>query len=411
MRRFFLLSLIGCALLAVGCQRAPVLKPEPTPSPPPVRTGRVADFFPGPGATTTTSWTEAEALVARLKLPAGFSISVFAVGLAKPRQAVFAPDGTLLVADLERGAVYALPDADGDGRADRALVVLDRLDFPNSLALHHGYLYIAVKDGVYRSRYDAIKFTAAKPEKIVSLPARPDIRHQTRTVAVGPDEKLYITVASTCDVCVEIDPRYASMLHANLDGSEVKIFSPGLRNTVYFAFDRAGRMWGNDMGQDDLGDDLPPDELNLIQEGRHYGWPYCYGNRVIGTLASSTFACRESTPPAHAYTAHAAPLGIAFIPSSAQFPAAWQGDAVVALHGSWNIEPPVGYKVVRLEMSGGRVVKEHDLVTGWLEYVPGENSAGTSPGRPAYVAFDAAGALYVVDDKAGAIFRMTRKSP
>ena len=411
-RRSRALSLTVAVLLgAAACQRrgAPPGSSVPPADRPSVATGRVADEFTVPSPSdSSAAWQRAEAVARRLKLPDGFSIAPYAVGFKKPRALAFASDGTPLVADLETGAIVALPDRDGDGRADANVKILERLDFPNSIAVDGATLLIAVKDGIYRSTYDPAVRSAGKPEKIVPLPVRAGIRHQTRTVAVGPDGRLYIAVSSTCDACEEPDERYAALLVADRDGGNVRVYAQGLRNTVYFTFDRAGRIWGNDMGQDDLGPTLPPDELNVIQNGRHYGWPYCYGNNQLGTFSSNPTVCQGKTPPAYAYPAHVAPLGIRFI-NSPQFPAAWQGDAISALHGSWNIEPPAGYKVVRLKIDGVRVLGMEDFITGWLEHVPGQNSALTSPGRPAYLAFDPDGRLFVVDDSAGAVFRVSAR--
>jgi len=350
-----------------------------------------------------------EYLLNRLEIPDGYEISIFASGFVKPRSLTFAPNGTMLVGDLETGDIFALPDENNDGVADGIHIVLENLDFPNSIDFYEDNLFVALKNGVFSYRYDQNSFKGSDQKKVVPLPVKALIRHQTRTIQFGPDEKMYIAVSSTCDACEEDDERYATILQANPDGSGVSIFARGLRNTVYFTFDSKGQIWGNDMGQDDLGPDLPPDEVNLIQQGNHYGWPYCYGDNIVGIFGNDSSECFNKTRPAYKYIAHVAPLGIAFI-DSPMFPADWQGDALTALHGSWNKEDPVGYKISRLIIENDQVVGEEDFITGWLEYIPGSNSALTSPGRPAYLIFDEQGSLYITDDKAGVIFKVTRKN-
>lgn len=193
------------------------------------------------------------------------------------------------------------------------------------------------------------------------------------------------------------------MLISDLDGSNIQVYATGLRNSVFFAFDKSGRLWGTDMGRDNLGDNLPPDELNIISIGSDYGWPYCYGKNVRDSKFFSgekVTYCAATQETAYDFPAHVAPLGLAFI-NSAMFSAADQGDLLVAFHGSWNSSTPVGYKIVKLSILGNSVVGMSDFLDGWLQ-------ANGVLGRPVDLVFDKAGALYISDDKAGVIYRLAK---
>ena len=152
------------------------------------------------------------------------------------------------------------------------------------------------------------------------------------------------------------------------------------------------------MGRDYLGDNLPPDEINLIEEGKHYGWPVCFGNRVYDRKFGQKTPefCQKTEPPVFELAAHVAPLGLVFV-DSPLFPASWEGDLLVALHGSWNRTTPVGYKVVRIKMKEGKPTEMEDFITGWLK-------GGEVLGRPVDLTFDQQGRLYLSDDKAGVVY-------
>src|SRR3989304_6418491 len=150
------------------------------------------------------------------------------------------------------------------------------LDRPHGIAFDGGSIYVAETDKVIRASYNPETFSVGIPQKLFDLPGGG--RHFTRTIRIL-DGKLYTSVGSSCDTCLEDSPLRASILVSNLDGSDLRVFAKGLRNTVFFTFDSSGNMWGTDMGRDFLGDNLPPDDVNLIEDGKDYGWPYCYGQK------------------------------------------------------------------------------------------------------------------------------------
>jgi glucose/arabinose dehydrogenase len=337
-----------------------------------------------------------------LAVPAGFAIELYADGIANARWLRFTPGGDLLVSTPRAGRVMLVErDADGDGRPDAVRPLVEGLDRPHGLELHEGWLYVGETGAVARVRYDAAsRRTQGDVERVVKgLPAGGN--HWTRTVRVGPDGWLYVSVGSSCNVCVESDPRRAALLRYRPDGSGEETVATGLRNSVGFDWRPAtGELYATDNGRDLLGDDFPPCELNRIVPGGFYGWPFAHGDRVpdpdLGAGREAEIA--GSIPPAHAFAAHNAPLGITFLRGES-WPDAYRGAALVALHGSWNRTRKDGYSVVSLHWDAEGRIDERPFVTGFLR---DEEVIG----RPVDVAEGPDGALYVSDDYAGAIYRV-----
>jgi glucose/arabinose dehydrogenase len=340
----------------------------------------------------------------RLRVPAGFSIGQFFTGLPNARFLRPTEAGDLLVSVPRTGTVHLLErDADGDGRADADRTLLEGLEKPHGLDLFQGWLYVAETNAIGRIRFDpATRETRGAYERILTgLPEKGN--HWTRTLRVGPDGWLYVSVGSSCNVCEEKDPRRAVMLRMRPDGSGQEIFATGLRNSVGFDWQPGtGELFATDNGRDLLGDDFPPCELNRITPGGFYGWPYANGENVpdpdFGAGHEAQIA--KALPPVHGFRAHNAPLGIVFLRSP---PAgdAYQGAALVALHGSWNRTQKDGYKVVSLHWKADGKIEERDFATGF-------EAGGDLIGRPVDVAEGPDGAIYVSDDYAGVIYRVTR---
>ena len=329
-----------------------------------------------------------------MQAPAGFAVHVYAEGLRGARFMALGPDGTPYLSLTREGRVVKLPDANGDGRADSVITVASGLNLPHGLAFRGDTLYIAENDKVVR-----LVPGAAAPEVVVpNLPGRGG--HFTRTIVFGPDGKLYVSVGSSCNLCDESDPRRAAVLRYNLDGSGEEIFAHGLRNSVGIAFDPAtGALWGTNNDRDNLGDDLPPDRINILREGGNYGWPQCYlPGKNNPEYANAD--CSGVLGPAITFQAHSAPLGIAFSTGSS-FPAEYRGGALVAYHGSWNRSAPTGYKVVYVRERDGRPVSISDFLTGFLP------DPGAPPwARPVGLLVLRDGSLLVSDDTGGYVFRV-----
>src|SRR5687768_1756788 len=214
--------------------------------------------------------------LADLVVPPGFSISVFASGLPGARLMTVSPEGVLLVARRRTHEVVALPDKNKDGIAEPE-VILSGLTTANSLAFRGGYLYIATTPAVMRVRWTNGVPDGA-PVVFATLPSSTPSVHTSRVLGFGPDGRLYVSIGSSCDVCIEDDQRRTTIQVFDRDGNG-RPFAAGLRNANGFDWDPAtGRLWAGDNGQDGLGPDFPPDEINLVEAGKHYGFPFFVGN-------------------------------------------------------------------------------------------------------------------------------------
>ncbi len=338
----------------------------------------------------------------RIRLPEGFVVNTWASGIENARLMRFTETGDLLVSSPRRGTIYLLGrDQNDDGAADGRRVLLDGLSRPHGVALHDGWLYVGETDAVLRVRFDAPSGTVSgKPERIVrGLPAGGN--HWTRTVGIGPDAKLYVSVGSSCNVCIEDDKRRAAIVRYDLDGRNETLYASGLRNAVGFDWrPGTGDLYATDNGRDFLGDDAPPCELDQVVEGGFYGWPFANGNRVpdpdLGEGHAAEIA--KSTPPVHAFGAHTAPLGMTFY-TGEQFPERYRGAVFVAQHGSWNRARKSGYEVVTVFLAPDGSTREEPFMTGF-------EVDERVYGRPVDAAVGPDGGLYVSDDFTGSIYRV-----
>lgn len=344
-----------------------------------------------------------------LNVPAGFEMSIFSSNLKGPRVLIFDSSGTLLVSDMDSGRVVALPDKDNNGAADSQVPVASGLNNPHGLAFTPGnprQLYVAETDQVAIFDYDPATMTAANKRKIIDLP--PSGGHITRTIMFAPppfEGQLLIAVGSSMNVGYETDPQRAKILIANADGSGLRPFASGLRNSVFMTVHpTTGQVWATENGRDYLGDNLPPDEVNIIQDGQDYGWPTCYGNNIHDTQFDKNQYVRDpcaGKTPAHVdLQAHSAPLGLAFVTSD-RWPSGYKYNLLVSFHGSWNRSSPTGYKVVRVKLdSKGTFQGVEDFITGWL----GSNNAIS--GRPVGILMRDDGTCFISDDDSGNVYRL-----
>jgi len=344
-----------------------------------------------------------------IQLPSGFKIEVFADGLGDsllsypgpapgPRMMLI-KNGTLMVSIPNKGLVAVLPDKDGDHKADSVSVFIDGLNHPHGLDYYSGWFYIAEENRLIRVKDTNNDFVAEKETIEVLMDNIPTGGHSTRTVKVH-NGSLYMSMGSSCNVCYETDARRAAITRCDLDGTNSTVFASGMRNAVGMAFHPlTGQLYATENGRDWLGDDLPPDEINLVEEGEDYGWPICYGKNIRDTdFDNNTYIrdpCEDCIPSLVDLQAHSAPLGLNFYYNNS-FPEEYQGNLFVCFHGSWNRQEPTGYKVVRINMTDLSV---HDFATGWLR----NNNV---LGRPVDVVVSNDGSLFVSDDNSGRIYRI-----
>ncbi len=341
-----------------------------------------------------------------LAIPLNFSLSIFANNLTNPRVIIMDPAGNLLTSIPSQGKVVALPDLNHDGIADEPLTLIDNLNQPHGMAFRcqnsstNCKLYVAETDGVRTYDYTTNPIRAFNEKKIIDLPG--GAIHFTRTLLYDQKiDKLFIAVGSDCNACVEKEWRRTKILIADPDGKNLRVYSSGLRNSVFMTFHpNTHQLWATEMGRDYLGDNLPPDEINIIKDGKDYGWPYCYGNKIADHVFAANHSCRDTEASYIDIPAHSAPLGLAFFPQNG-WPQDYQNNLLVAYHGSWNRSVATGYKIVRYKLDPqGKYIGEEDFLSGWLE------KDNTILGRPAGILITDNGTIYISDDKAGLIYKM-----
>ena len=340
-----------------------------------------------------------ETVSARLKLPDGYKIGVYADGLANVRVMALTSEGDIIVSLPRLGEIALVKaDLDGDGRSDGTVNLLTDLNRPHGITIKDNYLYVAENDQISRFVFDAGSQTVTGDQEVIFKGLPEGGNHWTRTMAFGPDERLYVTAGSSCNVCLETENYRATMLVMDADGSNFSVFATGLRNSVGFDWHPlTGALYATDNGRDLLGDDTPNCELNHVVEGGFYGWPFAYDDNVIDESMGRGHEAKVATAiaPAHGFGAHRAPLGMRFIKGDGYL----QNNALVALHGSWNHSELVGYKVVSLIFDDDGSIMEQDFITGFEQ-------DGDVIGRPVDILEGQDGAIYVTDDYTGVIYRV-----
>ena len=336
-----------------------------------------------------------------VKLPPGFSISIYASNVPHARSMTLSPNGTLFVGTRTAGIVYAVLDRDRDSTADEVIVIAKGLNMPNGVAFRDGALYVAEVSRILRyGRIEASLYNPPAPV-VVNRGFPTDRHHGWKFIRFGPDGKLYVPVGAPCNVCNPTDERYAAIWRMEPDGTGLERFAHGVRNTVGFDWHpTTEKLWFTDNGRDWMGDDQPPDELNRApRRGLHFGFPYCHGTNVPDPLYGAKRRCEEFTPPAVELGPHVASLGMRFY-TGAMFPKSYRGQIFIAEHGSWNRSTPIGYRITLVRLRGNRAVSYDVFADGWLR-------GGRAWGRPVDLLVMPDGALLVSDDYAGAIYRIS----
>ncbi len=367
-----------------------------------------------------------------LTLQAGFGIEIFAKDLPGARVMAFDSLHNMWVSQTGEGIVSLIERDQTTGEVRQHYPIFQNLRKPHGLIFGTGEeqltLYIAEEHRVSR----VAVYSESELEKLFDLPS--DGGHFTRTIMWLPgfeNQKMLISVGSSCNVCDENDSRRAKILIYDLKTRELKTFASGLRNSVFMTTHPVtGKIWATEMGRDLLGDDIPPDEINIIEEDKDYGWPICYGKNIHDTDFDQNVYIKnpcekpEKIPSYIDIQAHSAALGLAFVPEEG-WPEDYWHNLLVAYHGSWNRSVPTGYKIVRYKLDEeGKYLGVEDFITGWLIEPKRTDpqggrviNVGEAYGRPVDIlvqAFDKlravsssnppGGVIYISDDKAGVIY-------
>jgi glucose/arabinose dehydrogenase len=342
---------------------------------------------------------------AKLTVPPGFKIELWAGGFRTPRYMLLGPNQEVLLADSTRrpnGAVYVFPPGQ-----DKPRKLIQGLHQPYGLAYHDGYLYVGESDSVKRFPYDSKAMSAGPGQEIISLKGI-DRYHWTRNLLIDrAGKKLYVAVGSGSNDDVGEDPRRAAINRYNLDGTGHEFYARGTRNPVGIHwYPGTDVLWAGVEERDTLGDDLPPDYLTHIQEGGFYGWPFAYIGPHIDPINKDKAPAdlvRKSIVPDVLLGPHVAVLDFAFYTGD-QFPAEYRGGAFVAEHGSWNRSRRDGYQVAFVRFRNGQPSgPPKQVVTGWM--LSPENIDVW--GRPVAVLQLPDGSLLISDDGGRKIWRLS----
>lgn len=340
----------------------------------------------------------------RIRLPEGFSISVYAADVPNARSMALGEDGTLYVGTRAGDDVYAITDRDCDGKPDAVLTIASGLRMPNGVAIRDSALFVAEVSRVLRfddiaAQVRALEATPSRAPRFTVVNDRfpSDAHHGWKFIRFSPGGDLFVPVGAPCNVCEEKDPRYASIMRMKPSGEGLEVFASGIRNTVGFDWHPVtGELWFTDNGRDWLGDEWPPDELNSApRKGMHFGFPYCHGRGLPDPDFGGKAKCAEYTPAAQELGPHVAALGMRFY-TGTQFPEEYRNQIFIAEHGSWNRSTKIGYRVALVRLEENKPASYEVFADGWLH-------EGDVWGRPVDVLVMPDGSLLVSDDYAGAI--------
>lgn len=337
------------------------------------------------------------AILKRINLPQGFSISVFAE-VPNARGILVAADGTIY-AGSRHGQVMSMTDSNADGVAEQLRLRGKGLNAPNSLASQDATLYIGLQDKIVRLQPDDDGDSRSLVPVLDGINA--GRRHGARVIAFGPDRKLYVALGAPCNLC-DLSDLTGKIIRMNPDGSGREVVADGVRNSVGFDWHPlTGDLWFTDNGADGMGDDIPPDELNRVRRtGAHFGFPYIGGDGISHPGFEAADGPAEMISPEVALQPHSASLGIDFYTGS-MFPPEYRNDAFIAQHGSWNRSEPVGYRIIRVMFDdAGNPTGKQVFADGWLD------ADGDFNGRPVDLEELPDGSLLVSDDYAGVIYRI-----
>ena len=354
-----------------------------------------------------------------LNLPEGYNIRVAAEGLKRVRFMAESPDHRIFVTDMysladnTRGAIYILENFDAEtGSFGKVTAYMTGLRNPNSCAFHtdergQHWFYLALTDKLVRYKYRAGETApSGKPEVLETFPDyglsyKYGGWHLTRTLAFGRNGKLYVSVGSSCNACVEKEEVRATILEMDPDGRNRRIFAKGLRNAVGLKW-LEGRLFATNMGADHLGNNKPDDTMYAVRQNTDYGWPFCYEYRrrvhLDGKFGRDRKKCASVPLGLTAFSAHSSPLGFDYFAAGATTDARLRNSFLVALHGASELKLKRGYRLMRVREKG----LPDDFINGFLQN-------GKVYGRPVDVLRMGADTFLFTDDYAGVVYYVFKK--
>ena len=388
-----LVSLAACApaLTPLATKAGPT--PESPTAPPPSATPQPSATAP-PAVTPTPTPTlpptvPADTVVEAGLLPPGFSLTRYA-DVFRPTSLAFGPDGRLYVASANQ-VVYALSDADGDRRAETRVTYAANLLTPLGLLWIGNDLYISYTGNV--ALVQDTNGDGLADRRVGVVTGLPNQLHQNDGLVLGADGYIYLGNGSTCDACVEASRYSAAILRFKPDGTDLSVYASGFRNPYDVAFNSLGDLFATDNGQDWLGDDLPPEELNYVQAGLNYGWPNCWA----GDLDP---ACGDTAEPVAGFAAHSSADGLAFYEAE-DFPPQYKDNAFVAIFGSYLL-PQIERGVMRVQLT--KTGEYYAAQSEWFLRLG-------ATGRPLDLTVGPDGGLYVADYDQNVIYRIVYGAP
>lgn len=367
-------------------------------------------------------------------VPAGFKITPIATDLKIPRQTLVLPNGDILVVEGKGGGdtpimrpkdliagylkkkgtssvkggdrITLLRDANRDGVYEQRAIFAEKLNAPYGIALVGNRLYVANQDALIRFDYQPGQFRASGPPvTVTNLPSAIN-HHWTKSLAASPDGRsLYVGIGSNSNIGergMAVEEQRAMVWQIDAETGAARVFATGLRNPTALAIQPgAGQLWAVVNERDELGANLVPDYLTSVRQGAFYGWPYSYwgANPDRRVRPFREDMVKRAVRPDYALGSHRAPLGLSF--SVPAMGGVFGDGAFVGMHGSWNREVPVGYKVVFVRFSGGRPTGAP------VDFITGFQADGKTFGRPVGVTVDPAGALLIADDLSNTVWRVT----
>ena len=338
-----------------------------------------------------------------IKLPDGFTISVFAQNITNVRSMTLSPKGTLFAGSRDEGKLYAMKDENKDGKADQVIILAEKLDKPTGVAFHDGDLYVSEISRIliYRDIENKLNNTVVPETLAYAFPT--EEHHGWKFIDFGPDGKLYVPVGAPCNICnkEEEDKRFASIMRMDADGKNAEVYASGVRNSVGFGWHpQTKELWFTENGRDWLSDDTPPCELNHAPKvGMHFGFPYCHGGTILDPEYGKDKNCADYTAPVQNLGPHVAPLGMTFYTGNT-FPEKYRNGIFIAEHGSWNRTKPIGYRVTFVQLDGNKALSYETFAEGWLK------DNGDRTGRPVDILQWPDGSLLVSDDYGNTIYRI-----